>query len=251
MFFMIIDSTQTDISTPHGPMRTYVYAPKERAQSPGVILYSEIFQQTEPIKRIALYLAGHGYLVAVPEIFHELETPGTVLGYDTAGAERGNHDKITKTIASYDADTAALVSFFKADPRCSGSIGAFGVCIGGHLAFRAAMHPDIKAAACFYATDIHKRSLGAGMNDNSLDRIPEIKGEMMMIWGRQDPHIDTPGRARVYQALAEANTNFTWHELNGQHAFMRDEGPRYDPELATLGYGLTLSLFARNLRGPS
>ena len=27
---------------------------------------------------------------------------------------------------------------------------------------------------------------------------------------------------------------FTWHEFNGQHAFMRDEGPRYDPELSRL-----------------
>lgn len=48
----------------------------------------------------------------------------------------------------------------------------------------------------------------------------------------KDPHIPKEGRAKVWQALEEAGVTFTWHEFNGQHAFMRDEGPRYDPELA-------------------
>ena len=54
-------------------------------------------------------------------------------------------------------------------------------------------------------------------------------------------------RARIHDALADAGLNFTWHEFNGQHAFLRDEGPRYDPELARLGYGLALDLFKRKL----
>jgi carboxymethylenebutenolidase len=40
---------------------------------------------------------------------------------------------------------------------------------------------------------------------------------------------------------------FTWHEYNGQHAFMRDEGPRYDPALALVNYRMVLDLFARKL----
>ena len=59
-----------------------------------------------------------------------------------------------------------------------------GICIGGHLAFRAAMDPRVLATACFYATDIHKRSLGEGMNDNNLDPTKDINGELLMIWGR-------------------------------------------------------------------
>jgi len=56
------------------------------------------------------------------------------------------------------------------------------------------MNPEVLAATCFYATDIHKRGLGKGMCDNSLDRIKELKGEMLMIWGRQDPHVPREGR---------------------------------------------------------
>jgi carboxymethylenebutenolidase len=43
---------------------------------------------------------------------------------------------------------------------------------------------------------------------------------------------------------------FTWHEFNGAHAFMRDEGARYDPALALIGYRLAIDLFARTLGGP-
>jgi carboxymethylenebutenolidase len=125
-----------------------------------------------------------------------------------------------------------------------------GVCIGGHLAFRAAMHPGVKAAACFYATDIHKGSLGDG-GDDSLARVAAgaLTGEMWMAWGRQDPHIPVEGRRRIYDAMTDANVRFSWLELNAAHAFLRDEGPRYDPELARQCYGLVVDLFRRRL-GP-
>jgi carboxymethylenebutenolidase len=236
-----------DLPTPTGPMRTYVLRPAAPGRYPGLLLFSEIFQVTGPIRRTAAMLAGHGYVVAVPEIYHEFEQPGVALAYDTAGADRGNALKTTKELSAYDADARAVLDHLKGRPDFTGKLGAIGICIGGHLAFRAAMNPDVLATTCFYATDIHKRSLGKGMNDNSLDRIRDIKGELLMIWGRQDPHVPREGRQIVYNALADAGSNFTWHEFNGQHAFMRDEGYRYDPELARICYGLTLDFFHRKL----
>jgi carboxymethylenebutenolidase len=47
--------------------------------------------------------------------------------------------------------------------------------------------------------------------------------------------------------MSEAGVVFTWHEFNGQHAFLRDEGPRYDPALAATGYRLAIDLFHRKL----
>jgi carboxymethylenebutenolidase len=64
----------------------------------------------------------------------------------------------------------------------------------------------------------------------------ELRAEMMMIWGRQDPHIPDEGRRLIYSAMSQAGVSFTWHEFNGEHAFMRDEGHRYDPSLAHLVY---------------
>ena len=236
-----------DLATPTGPMRTYVFRPAAPGRYPGILLFSEIFQVTGPIRRTAALLASHGFVVAAPEIYHEFEPAGTVLAYDQAGADRGNVLKTTKELAAYDADARAVLSFLKNSEHCTGRLGVLGICIGGHLSFRAAMNPDVLAATCFYATDIHKRGLGKGTNDNSLDRIPEIKGELLMIWGRQDPHVPLEGRLKIHAALEAAGTHFTWHEFNGAHAFLRDEGYRYDPELALQSYGLALNLFRRKL----
>lgn len=245
---MIIKSDEwVDIETATGPMRTYIFRPVAAGRYPGLVLYSEIFQVTGPIRRTAAILAGQGFVVAVPEIYHELEPAGTVLAYDEAGAERGNAHKIAKELSSYDDDARAALQYLASDPHCTGKLGVIGICIGGHLAFRAAMNPEVLAAACFYATDIHKRSLATGMNDDSLDRIPEIKGELLMIFGRQDPHVPREGRAIIYNALADAGSNFQWHEFNAAHAFMRDEGPRYNPALAAICYGMTFEMFKRKL----
>jgi carboxymethylenebutenolidase len=243
----LADPTTTDLPTPTGPMRTCVFQPAAPGRYPGLLLFSEIFQVTAPIRRTAAFLAGHGFIVAVPEIYHEFEPAGTVLAYDQAGADRGNALKTTKELAAYDADARAVLAFLASHANCTGKLGVIGICIGGHLAFRAAMNPGVLAATCFYATDIHKRGLARGMNDDSLDRIPEIKAELLMIWGRQDPHVPAEGRARVYAALAAAGAHFTWHEFNGAHAFLRDEGYRYDPELAHITLGLAVQLFRRKL----
>ena len=113
---IILDGEFTDISTPTGPMRTHIFRPVAPGQYPGILFYSEIFQVTGPIRRTAALLAGHGYLVAVPEIYHEFEPLGTVLGYDTPGTERGNVLKTTKPLAGYDSDARAALDFLKSHP---------------------------------------------------------------------------------------------------------------------------------------
>jgi len=47
--------------------------------------------------------------------------------------------------------------------------------------------------------------------------------------------------------VADAGTNFSWHEFNGAHAFMRDEGARYDAAAARTVYAMALDLFRRKL----
>lgn len=243
---MQVQEDVVDLPTPTGPMRTWIVRPTAPGRYPGLVLFSEIFQRTGPIARTAAILAGHGFVVAVPEIYHELEAPGTVLAYDTAGAERGNAHKLAKPIAAFDTDARAVLDFLAAHAACTGKLGSFGMCLGGHLSFRAAMNADVRAAACLYATDIHKGSLGQG-GDDSLARAGDVRGELLMIWGRQDPHVPNEGRAKIYARLTEVSAQFTWHEFNAPHAFIRDEGPRYDPELAMLCYRLAVDLFRRTL----
>lgn len=241
------DDLVADVATANGPMRTYFFHPAAEGRRPGVILYSEIFQMTGPVRRFAGFLAGHGFLVAVPEVYHELEPAGTVLAYDQAGSDRGNHDKYAKELAAYDDDARSLLEHMAGMEQCSGKLGAVGICLGGHLAFRAAMNPQVSAAVCFYATDIHSGSLGKGKEDDSLARAGEIQGELLHVWGRQDPHVPLEGRRKIQARLDEVHADYQWVEVNGAHAFMRDEGYRYDPELEMLLKSMMLSVLRRRL----
>src|SRR4051812_41753193 len=112
-----------DLSTPSGPMRTHVYRPASAGRYPGILLYSEIFQVTAPIRRTAAFLAGHGFIVAVPEIYHEFEPAGAIFAYDQAGADRGNALKTTKEVAAYDADARAVLDYLKNHPAGTGNVG--------------------------------------------------------------------------------------------------------------------------------
>ncbi len=179
---------------------------------------------------------------------HEYLPAGTVLAYDQAGSDVGNRLKTEKPVAAYDADNRAALDFLKNHEACTGRLGRLRPwIIGGHLTYRAALQPDVSAAACFYPTDLHKRSLGVGMNDDSLARSADIKGELMLVFGRQDPHVPAEGRSMIYQTLTAAGVSFTWHEFNAAHAFLRDEGLRYDPELARQALSLTVDFFRRHL----
>ncbi len=243
------DVETLDLATPSGPMRTLLWRPTAEGRFPGIVLFTEIFQITGPMRRTAAFLAGHGYAVAVPEIYHELEPAGTVLAYQGEEAERGNRHKNDKPLAAFDADARAALDSLAVQTYCTGRCGTVGFCVGGHLALRAAMNPEVHAAACFYATDIHKRGLGGDGPDNTLDRLGDLHGEVMMAWGRNDPHVPLEGRATIYNALTEAKARFEWHEFGAAHAFMRDDGYRYDPPAAAACLSMALALFARRLSG--
>ena len=85
---IVIDTEYVDLSTPTGPMRTHIVRPAAPGKYPGIVFYSEIFQVTGPIHRAAVQLVGHGYVVAIPEIYHEYETAGTVLKYGLRPRQR-------------------------------------------------------------------------------------------------------------------------------------------------------------------
>jgi len=229
-----------DLPTSRGPMRVHLFLPLGGGKRQGVIFYSEIFQVTGPIRRMAAALAGEGYVVAVPEVYHEFEPLGTVLAYDQAGSDRGNALKFTKEIDSFDEDTDVVAKFLLAHEACNGRLASYGVCLGGHLAVRAGLHEAITAVVAFYPTDIHTGKLGAGSKDDTFERMKTIDASLFLAWGRQDPHVPVDGRRQIHQLLEDHDRDFEWHEFNAAHAFLRDEGNRYNPALARVGMALML-----------
>jgi carboxymethylenebutenolidase len=226
------------------PMRTFVAAPKGGGPYPGVVCFSDIYQLSPPLIRMATRLAGYGYIVAAPEIYHRIEPPGLVIEPDNDGRARGQGNAAKTPVAAFDADCRATLDYLASHPRVEkGKLLATGFCIGGHLAFRAAMQPDVRATACFYGTGIHNGKLGADADAKSLERAKEIRGELLMIFGTLDPHVPAEGRERVAGGLRAAGIDYTLSLYPAEHAFTRDDGPRYDPVATDRAFGEMVALF--------
>lgn len=135
---------------------------------------------TGPVARFARQIASQGYIVAAPSSYHEF-IPADPLAYDVPGTDLGNDLKVKKKVSAYDEDATLTVDHLLSLPTCTGRIGATGMCLGGHLAYRAALDKRVNATVCYFATDIHSGTLGEGMRDDSLGRTGEIGGEVVMV----------------------------------------------------------------------
>jgi len=245
---MQITAREVELRVDDRPMRTLVVEPRREGRFPGVLLYSEIFQITAPIRRSMERLAGHGFVVAAPEIYHRIEPAGLVIPYDDAGRIRGSDGAKRTAVAEFDRDRSAVLDFLGADSRVTpGRLGAMGFCIGGHLAMRAALDPRVVATVACYPTGVHNGRLGRDDDAGTLSRLGEIRGELLVVLGEKDPHVPADGRARIAAALAAAGTKHRVLNVDGEHAFMRDEGPRYDAAVADAVWAEAVAMLHRVL----
>src|SRR5580700_10545479 len=234
---MVVSTDYVDISQAGSPMRTFVARPKAEGEYPGIWCYSDIFQLTPPLLRTCVRLAGYGFVAAAPEIYRRIEPLGTVIPFDDAGRDRGLQDAAKTPVAHFDADCRAGLDWLAQNPKVApGKIGAVGFCIGGHLAFRAAFQPDVRATVCYYGTGIDDGKLGQDTDAGSLARAKEIRGELLMIFGTKDPHVPEAGRMKIDRALGESGVRYKTMPYAAEHAFTRDEGARFDPEATDLAF---------------
>ncbi|THV04895.1 dienelactone hydrolase [Dendrothele bispora CBS 962.96] len=250
---MLISKTYHDITVPSKqgsgrPIRIFIISPVVQNYPHA----NEIYQVTGPVERFAGQIASQGYVVACPSSFHEFEGPEAI-PYDVEGTDRGNQYKIEKEVSAYDEDATLSVDLLMSLPNCNGRIAATGMCLGGHLAFRAAFDSRVLSSVCFFATDIHGATLGKGKNDDSLKRVNAGdltgKGELMMIFGKQDTHVPRAGRDLIRKTLEDANVTVSFLEVQAQHAFIRDESSkgRWDAALTRSLFSFMMEVFERTV----
>jgi carboxymethylenebutenolidase len=226
-------------------MRVLLARPAGDLPRPALLFYSDIFQLTESTQRMALRFAGYGFTVAAPEIYWRFEEPGTAYAFDDPGRDRGQACANRMRVGDFDADISALLDYLGTDAGVvAGKIGAVGFCLGGHVAFRAALDPRVKATVCFYPTGLHDGALAGDGDAGSLARAGEIRGPLLTIFGSIDPHTDAAGRAVVERGLNAAGIRHRMSLYDAEHAFMRDVGPRYDPSATDAALAEAIEWFA-------
>jgi carboxymethylenebutenolidase len=76
-----------------------------------------------------------------------------------------------------------------------------------------------------------------------MERAADIGGRLMIIFGSADPHVPADARLQIITALYAAGLQHVELHLysGGEHAFMRDIGPRHDPVLTDLSLAEAIS----------
>jgi carboxymethylenebutenolidase len=64
-----------------------------------------------------------------------------------------------------------------------------------------------------------------------------------MIFGTKDPHVPDAGRETIDRALRSSSARHKTLLYPGEHAFTRDEGPRFDPEATDQAFAEMVRLF--------
>jgi len=121
------------------------------------------------------------------------------------------------------------------------------------LAFRAAFDRRVLSTVCFFATDIHSATLGEGKQDDTLKRVKngdlDGKGELVMIFGKQDTHVPREGRDLIRKTLEDVGASISFLEVQAQHAFIRDESSkgRWDAALTRSLFSFMMEVFERTV----
>jgi carboxymethylenebutenolidase len=240
-----------DLPRDGGVMRTFIARPDDDRPYPALAFYSDIFQMTESTQRMAIRFASYGFVVAAPEIYWRFEPPGTAIAFDDPGRDRGMADAKRTRVRDFDDDITALIDVLARDQRVvPDAVGAVGFCLGGHLAFRAAFVPAVKATVCFYPTGLHDGELAADADAGSLALASRIHGDLLVVFGTDDPHTDAAGRDVVAAGLRAANVRHHISYYAAAHAFMRDVGPRWDPHATDVAFAEAIA-FLRGTLGAS
>lgn len=218
----------------------------------GIVLVHEIWGLVEHIRDVADRFAAQGYLVAAPDILsHGGVAPA--LGAELfaltndpdeevrVAAQPRMRDALTEVRAPAYAEWAigalrAVVDWLEGQEGASGRIGAVGFCFGGTYVYLLAASDDrIRAAVPFYG--------GAP----SPDRIPDISGAVLAIYGQHDPSL-IDALPDLRESMTDAGVDFeTVVYPEAGHAFFNDRGRRYRAGEAADAWQRALTFFGEHL----
>ena len=224
------------ITTPDGAFTAYVAKPVV-AKAPAIVVIQEIFGVNAVMREIADGLADQGYLAICPDLFWRIEP-----GIDITDKSQAEWAKAFELFNAFDPDAgvkdiAAVIDVIRADPGCTGKVGAVGYCLGGMLAFLTATRTDADACVGYYGVGIETRVAEA----DKLER------PLMLHIAEEDQFVPKPAQEIILAALKN-HPQITIHTYPGcDHAFARHGGEHYNADAARHANGASLAFFQQHL----
>ena len=193
-------------------------APKGKPRG-GLVVVQEAFGVTSYIKRVCDFFAGEGYAALAPALYDRQERNAVFENHEQVEKAR----KLRAGLVWPDVvkDMAASVERL----REYGRVGTVGYCVGGSVAFLAALELNIAAAVAYYGRDIVEW----------LDRKPRCP--VMLHFGERDHLIPMADVEKVRAAYPKDT-----YVYSAGHGFDRE-----DSDAARLARQRTLEFFERHL----
>jgi carboxymethylenebutenolidase len=227
---------RSTITTPDGTFAAYVARPS-RSPAPAVVVIQEIFGVNQVMRDVTDALASEGFLAICPDLFWRIEP-----GIDITDHSEAEWKRAFELFNAFDVDKgvediAATIDQIRADPGCSGKVGAVGFCLGGLLAFLTATRTDANASVAYYGVGIEGRVAEA----------EKLANPLLMHIAEEDQFVPKAAQEVILKALKD-HPQIEIHTYPGRdHAFARAGGDHYNAADAKLAGGRTLAFFKKNL----
>ena len=224
------------ITTDDGAFRAYVVRPSH-SPAPAVVVIQEIFGVNQVMRDITDGLAAEGYLAICPDLFWRIEP-----GIDITDQSEAEWKRAFELFNAFDVeggvkDISATIDLIRADPGCSGKVGAVGYCLGGQLAFLTATRTDADASASYYGVGI----------DGRVAEAEKLVHPLLMHIAEEDEFVPKAAQQIILNALKD-HPQVEIHTYAGcDHAFARVGGAHYNEAAAKLANGRTLTFFKKHL----
>ena len=228
------------LSTPDGPMTTYVAQPSG-APIGGVVVVQEAFGLTGHIHRVAEALAEAGFVAVAPALFHRSEEQ--VFGYT-------DYEKLGPVIMALSLDTItmdmdAALAELERRGQSSSSQGVIGFCMGGSVALATAARLQLGAAVTFYGGGISEGRFGL---EGGLAYGAHLRTPWLGLYGDLDAHIPSDEVEQLRAVVASASVPAEiLRYAEADHGFHCDERPSFHAESSSDAWRRTIEFLRANL----
>jgi carboxymethylenebutenolidase len=213
-------------------------------------MYLDAFGIRPQLGDMAQRLASHGYVVALPNLYHR--TPFAPFDPKQVAVEGPERARFKGMVASINGplvmrDTSAVMAHLDtlATVRRS-AIGALGYCMGGGYALAAAgTFPERVAVAASF----HGGALATDKPDSPHLLAPQMRARVYVGAAGIDPTFPEEQRQRLETALTQAGVSHTIETYeNAKHGFAVYGHLVYDKEASERHWGRLLGLLDETLR---
>ncbi|MGW2918767.1 dienelactone hydrolase family protein [Streptomyces angustmyceticus] len=242
--------TTLQIPTPDGPADAFAAHPDDGERHPGVLMYPDAFGIRPVVREMARELAGHGYYVLVPHVFHR-HGPAPLVELPEHIGEEARTALVARLMPLIEAHTTerivsdadAYLGFLTTRPEvAAGPVAVTGYCIGGLLAMRtAAAHPDrVAAVAGFHGPVV------AGGPDSLRGLLATLTAQVHL--GHAEADMTPEALGELNRALDAAGVAHTSEIYPGTlHGFTMADTDAFHPEALQRHWDRLLPLLSRTL----